>query len=453
MTILISIAAFLIAISILISFHEFGHYWVARRCGVCVLRFSVGFGRPLCSYISSRTGTEWVLARWPLGGYVQMLDKRNMETEIEPELLSYEFTNKPLYQRALIILAGPVFNFILAILLYAMVFWIGDTGSRPVVGHVQQESPAAEAGLTVGDEVLDVNGVPVLSWTDVIVPLLDSGIEGGVIDFRVRTKDGLERQREIRPDPGLLKNENVLVGLGFGPMRATSAPIIGAVESGSAADTAGLQAGDRVLRFSSQPVASWQALVEEVRAHGGQRVWLDMERNGQLISRGVLIDSVEEGGVETGRLGVAPYVDEALREELRITVRRPLGQSLILGVERTWDYSVLTLQILGRLVIGEASFMTVSGPVGIAAYAGSSAMNGFTSFLSMMALLSLSLGILNLLPIPILDGGHLVWCAVEAVTRRPVAEKVEAFAQRLGLVLLSALMLLALYNDIIRLMG
>ncbi len=454
MTFLISVGAFLLAISILISFHEFGHYWVARKCGVRVLRFSVGFGRPLFCHVSERTGTEWVLARWPLGGYVKMLDKRDPDTgELTPEEQAQEFTGKPLTQRAMIIAAGPIFNFILAVFLYALVSWVGETGLRPLVGHVQQDSPAAQAGLAFGDEILEINSQPVRSWSDMLVPLLDSGMKGDAMVLEVHTQQGLYRQLQLEPGAGLLKNENVLSALGMSPMRATSAPIIGEVSSGSAAQAAGLQSGDRILSLATQPIASWQGLTEAVRSRGGQQVLLEWERDGQVLSREARIDAVIDSGAVSGRLGVLPYVDEVLLRELQVTVNYPLGESLMRGLERTGEYTVLTLKVLGRLVIGEVSPKSISGPVGIASFAGSSAMNGLTAFLSMMALLSLSLGILNLLPIPVLDGGHLVWCAVEAVTRRPVAERVEAAAQRVGIAVLSALMLLALYNDFIRLAG
>ncbi len=454
MSLLIGIGAFLLALTVLIAFHELGHYWVARVCGVRVLCFSVGFGRPLWTYQSKRTGTRWVLARWPLGGYVKMLDRREPGAAKIPEaMLAQEFTGKPLYQRTLIIAAGPVFNFILAFLLYAMVFWTGETGLRPIIGHVQQESPAAQAGLQVGDEILEISGKVIQSWPNMVVPLLDSGMNSETIELQVRTREGFIRERQLELPPNIMSHENIVGILGFEPMRATSTPVIGVVQDNAPAAIAGLQVGDRVLRLEDQTIESWRGLVEAVHVRAGQQVELELEREGQRLEVDVRLGYSGDSGATVGYLGVSPYFDEVLHEELRVVVHHPLGRSLVLGVERTWEFGVLTLQLLGHLLIGEASVRNVSGPVGIASFAVNSAMAGLSAFLSMMALLSLSLGILNLLPIPILDGGHLVWCAVEAVTGRPISEALEAVGQRVGFAMLCALMLLALYNDFVRLFG
>jgi len=454
MSLLIGIGAFLLALTVLIAFHELGHYWVARVCGVRVLCFSVGFGRPLWTYQSKRTGTRWVLARWPLGGYVKMLDRREPGAAKIPEaMLAQEFTGKPLYQRTLIIAAGPVFNFILAFLLYAMVFWTGETGLRPIIGHVQQESPAAQAGLQVGDEILEISGKVIQSWPNMVVPLLDSGMNSETIELQVRTREGFIRERQLELPPNIMSHENIVGILGFEPMRATSTPVIGVVQDNAPAAIAGLQVGDRVMRLEDQTIESWRGLVEAVHARAVQQVELELEREGQRLEVDVRLGYSGDSGATVGYLGVSPYFDEVLHEELRVVVHHPLGRSVVLGVERTWEFGVLTLQLLGHLLIGEASVRNVSGPVGIASFAVNSAMAGLSAFLSMMALLSLSLGILNLLPIPILDGGHLVWCAVEAITGRPISEALEAVGKRVGFAMLCALMLLALYNDFVRLFG
>ena len=452
MSFLVSLAAFLAAIAVLVTFHEFGHYWVARRCNVRVLRFSVGFGRPLWRRVSPRTGTEWVISALPFGGYVKMLDKRE-SGDIPEEQRDVEFTAKPLYQRVAIIAAGPLFNLLLAFLLYSLVFMTGETGRRPLVGHVVEGSPAAAAGLLPGDELLSVGGQPIRTWQAFIVPLLDSGLGDGVIAMEVRRKDGSMAYPVIDAGPGLLKNENVFGALGMSPLRPTSTSVIGAVLDGTPAAAAGLRGGDRIVRLDETPVATWEGMSEYVRARPGQAVAVEFERDGQHVREEIRIEAAEVSGVAVGRIGVTPYLDPELAERLSVVVRHPVGESLVLGAERTWDFSVLTVRLIGQLLVGGASIKNISGPVGIAEFAGTSAMIGLAAFLSMLALLSVSLGILNLLPIPILDGGHLLYCLAEALTGRPVPPQVEAIGQRLGVAMLAALMGLALYNDLARLLG
>lgn len=452
MSFLISLAAFLAAIAVLVTFHEFGHYWVARRCGVKVLRFSVGFGRPLYCHVSPRTGTEWVISALPLGGYVKMLDKRESE-EIPEEQQDVEFTGKPLYQRVAIIAAGPAFNLLLAFLLYSLVFMTGETGRRPLVGHVAEGSPAAVAGLRTGDEIRSVGGQPIRTWQAFIVPLLDSGLGDGVIAMAVLREDGSVAYPVIDVGPGLLKNEDVFDTLGLHPLRSISRPVIGAVLDGTPAEAAGLRTGDRILRLGESSVATWEGMSEYIRARPGQAVTVEFERAGQRMRQEIRIEARDVSGRAVGRIGVAPYRDPELAERLSVVVRHPVGKSLRLGAERTWDFSVLTVRLIGQLLIGGASIKNISGPVGIAEFAGTSAMIGFAAFVSMLALLSVSLGILNLLPIPVLDGGHLLYCLAEALTGRPVPPAVEAVGQRLGIAMLVGLMGLALYNDLARLLG
>ncbi len=451
MIVVVSLVAFLVAISALVTFHELGHYWVARLCGVTVLRFSVGFGRPLWRRVS-RNGTEWVISALPFGGYVRMLDRREFK-KIPEELEDGEFTRKPLYQRAAIIAAGPLFNLLLAFLLYSLVFMTGEPGRRPLIGHVAAGSPAAAAGLLPGDELLFVNGERTRTWQAFIVPLLDTGLGDGVMSMEVRRANGGLATLAVDSGSRLLEDENVFSTLGMFPLRPTSTTVIGSVMDGGPAASAGMRGGDRVLSFDGFPVTSWEGMSEYARARPGRTMTVEFERDGRTSRRDVRVEAADVSGETVGRIGIAAYRDEELAERLRVVERYPIGRSLVLGAERTWDFSVLTVRLIGQLLTGGAALKNISGPVGIAEFAGTSAMIGLAAFLSMLALLSVSLGILNLLPIPILDGGHLVYCLLEALTGRPVSARFEAIAQRLGIVMLAALMGLALYNDFARLLG
>ena len=445
-TIAISLLAFLLAIGVLVSVHELGHYWAARACGVYVLRFSVGFGRPLWRWESPRSGTEWVLAALPFGGYVKMLDCR--EFEVPEKYHRYEFTHRPLAQRAAIVAAGPAINLVLAAALYALVFMIGEPGLRPLIGDVPPDTPAAAAGLEPGDEILGVDGEPVAAWQDIVLPLLSSGMADGRLELTVRRAGGGVRDAVIDA-PGLLAATDLMRTLGLEPMRPTHAPVVGQVTADSPAMAAGLRAGDRIRTLDGAPVANWPELARALRARPGRTVALGYERGGRLRQDAVRLDDV--GGA--GRLGVAPWTDPALAERLRVRVSRPFGESLLRGAERAWDYGVLTVRLIGSMLVGEATTRNLSGPIGIAEFAGASLRHGLVAFLGLLALLSLSLGILNLLPVPLLDGGHLLYLLAEFLTRRPVPARVELIGQRVGIAMLAALMGLALYNDLLRLLG
>ena len=445
-TIAISLLAFLLAIGVLVSVHELGHYWAARACGVYVLRFSVGFGRPLWRWESPRSGTEWVLAALPFGGYVKMLDCR--EFEVPEKYHRYEFTHRPLAQRAAIVAAGPAINLVLAAALYALVFMLGEPGLRPLIGDVPPDTPAAAAGLEPGDEILGVDGESVAAWQDIVLPLVSSGMADGRLELTVRRAGGGVRDAVIDA-PGLLAATDLMRTLGLEPMRPTHAPVVGQVTADSPAMAAGLRAGDRIRTLDGAPVANWPELARALRARPGRTVALGYERGGRLRQDAVRLDDV--GGA--GRLGVAPWTDPALAERLRVRVSRPFGESLLRGAERAWDYGVLTVRLIGSMLVGEATTRNLSGPIGIAEFAGASLRHGLVAFLGLLALLSLSLGILNLLPVPLLDGGHLLYLLAEFLTRRPVPARVELIGQRVGIAMLAALMGLALYNDLLRLLG
>ena len=446
---LVSILAFALAIALLVGVHEYGHYIVARRCGVRVLRFSIGFGKVLWSRTSARTGTEWAVSAIPLGGYVKMLDRREARGAIDPQDLPHEFTGKPLGQRAAIVAAGPIVNLLAAVALFAAMFVIGEPGVRPLLGAVAPDSPAAEAGLLPGDEIVAAAGRPVRTWTDFVIRALDADRAGeSALALAVRAADGAERAGRIALGPDLLQDEDLLGQLGLTPRRATDAPVVGSVLPGGPGAAAGLAPGDRIARIDGAATPSWSAVQERVRAAPGAAARIDIVRDGAELILSAQLG--EDGGA--GVLGITAWSDPELARTLRVTVRHSLADSLALGAQRTWDFGLATLHLVWEMLTGGATARHVTGPVGIAEYAGASLLGGAGSFLALLALLSVSLGVLNLLPIPMLDGGHLMYYLIEFLTRRPVPARLEAIGQAVGMVALAGLMALALGNDILRLL-
>lgn len=451
MSVLWSLLAFIVAISILVTVHEFGHFWVARRMGVRVLRFSVGFGRPLWRR-QARSGTEYVVAAIPLGGYVKMLDEH--EGDVPPELLSQAFNRKPVLRRMAIVVAGPVANFILAALLYAAMYMIGVQGIRPFVGTVTPASAAAAAGFEEKDLILAVDGRSVQSWEQARMALLEDALARGVLDVKVRAPDGTETVRSLDVSHlGLLKKgDEVLTRMGLSIWRP-STPVIAKVMSGGAAQRAGLQAGDRVIATNGQKMVSAEAWIRIIKSHPDQTLTLTVERDGNTREVSVtpaarMVGGQRQGFIDAEIQGVVP---KAVRDTLRTEVRYGPLSALGEGIQQTWNVTVLTVRVLGRLVIGEASVRNLSGPVTIAEYAGISAAIGLSAYLGFLGIVSVSLGVLNLFPIPVLDGGHLLYQFIELVRGRPLSEAAQIFGQKIGLTLLGALIALALYNDLYRL--
>jgi regulator of sigma E protease len=451
MSVLWSLLAFLVAISILVTVHEFGHFWVARRMGVHVLRFSVGFGRPLWRRTAA-SGTEYAIAAIPLGGYVKMLDER--EGEVPPELLDRAFNRKPVLRRMAIVAAGPVANFLLAVVLYAGMYMIGVQGIRPYVGTVTPGSVAAEAGLQKHDLILKVDGRAVQSWEQARMALLEDALARNTLDLRVRTQDGAELTRYLDVSGLHLLGENadVLGRMGLSIWRP-SVPVIAKAMSGGAAERAGLKAGDRIIAMNGEKVVSVTSWIASIQAHPGKPLTLTVERNGERREVTVTpaprqVDGKTRGFIDAQIQGVVPA---AFRDTLRTEVRYGPLEALAQGAQRTWNMTVLTLRVLGRLVVGQASVRNLSGPVTIAEYAGISAAIGLSAFLGFLGIVSVSLGVLNLLPVPVLDGGHLLYQFIELVRGRPLSESAQVVGQKIGLTLLGALMALALYNDLYRL--
>lgn len=448
-----TILAFIVAIGVLVTVHEFGHFWVARRLGVKVLRFSVGFGRPLWRR-EAADGTEYMLAAIPLGGYVKMLDER--EGEVPAADLHRAFNRKPVASRIAIVAAGPVFNFLFAILAYWLIFIIGVTGLRPLVGQVLPGTPAAHAGLHGGDEIRVVEGRSTPTWDAARTALLKGSLGGGSIELEVAGSDGATRlvALDLAGLPLDLEGGDLLPGLGIEPWRPSIPAVIGEVVPGEPAEQAGLRPGDRILSADGRPIPDWNGWVEYVRAHPGTELEVTVERDGAELALTLKPASVAEGEREVGRIGAAVDMSRAPDLERYQAVQDyPPLEALGAAAVRTWDMTSLTLQVLGRLFTGRASLESVSGPITIAQYAGETARIGVVPFLAFLAVVSISLGILNLLPVPILDGGHLLYYLIELVKGSPLSEEAQQLGQRLGIVLLLGLMALAFYNDFSRLLG
>lgn len=452
-TFLTSLLAFAVAIGILVTVHEYGHFLAARLMGVKVLRFSVGFGRPLWKRYFGPDRSEFVIAALPLGGYVKMLDER--EGPVADAELSRAFNRKGLGARTFVVAAGPLANFLLAIVLYSAMFMIGVGGIRPVIGEVSPESPAAEAGLERGQEIVRVDGRPVVDWEQANLRLLDHAVRGQTVTVVVQGEDGRERERtlDLRDRQTLLGEGQFLAKLGLQPYRPALEPLIGTVEPRSAADAAGLQPGDRVVAAAGNEVADWNHWVEIVRSHPGEALAVTVERAGRTRELRMTPEAVERDGETMGRIGAGVETNQPAARKLAVVIRQGPLSAAVSGLERTWNVSTLTVGILWRMLTGEASVKNISGPVTIAEFAGVSALIGISTFLGFLGLVSVSLGIVNLLPIPMLDGGHLLFYAVEAAKGSPVSERTQMIGQQIGLLAIAGLMTLALYNDLTRLFG
>ena len=453
MNFLITIASFVFALGTLIVFHEFGHYIVARWCGVKVLRFSLGFGRPLLCLKRGRDQTEWVIAAFPLGGYVKMLDER--EGEVPANELPRAFNRQSITRRFLIVLAGPVANFLLAIALYWVVFVSGIPGLRPVVGAVVPDSPAAQAMLASGDIIVKVGSVSVATWQDARWALLKSAVNRKPVALEVHTEQGEIHWRNL--DLSGMTSESLdgdfLAALGFSRLQPPIAPVIGRLIPGGAGERAGLLADDQIVAVDGIDIARWDQFVTIVNANPGKPLKFEIKRADRLLDIVVAPDAVLEKSVSIGRIGAAPRIDRNAMQKYVVDVRFGLLESLPKALERTWDTSLFSLQMLGKMIVGEVSLKNLSGPITIADYAGQSAQVGWVSYLVFLALISISLGVLNLLPVPLLDGGHLMYYMLEIFKGSPLSEKAMAVGQQIGMAVLMVLMVFALYNDITRLVN
>jgi regulator of sigma E protease len=430
---------------------------VARKLGVKVLRFSVGFGKPLWSRSSGPDETEYVVATIPLGGYVKMLDER--EGVVAEKDLPRAFNRKPVLSRIAIVAAGPVFNFLFAILAYYLMFLVGVEGLVPEIGKVIPDTPAYHAGFKAGDRLVSANGVDIPSWESASITLLDQALDTGVINVEVLTDRGYPKSRslDLGDTRALLDEGDLFRKIGLEPWRPQIAPIIGQLEPGLPAARDGLMEGDKVLRANGEPMNDWRDWVGIIQSHPGKPVSLEVLRAGVVVPLEITPIAKQAGGREIGYIGAGPKVDkERYTEQLKshkVLVQYGPLEGVAQAGQKTWQAVILTFKLMGKLIVGDASLKTISGPLSIAEYAGVSATIGLAAFLSFMAIVSVSLGVINLLPVPVLDGGHLLFYVIELVKGSPISERWEALWQQVGLVLLAALMMLAFYNDLSRLLG
>ena len=443
-----SLIFFLIALAILIIIHEYGHFWVARRCGVKVLRFSVGFGKPIWQKVG-KDGTEYVLAPIPMGGYVKMLDEREMP--VSEEQAQFAFNRQSLAKRVAIVSAGPIANLLFAVLAYWILLVVGVSGIKPVIDDVRPASIAAEAGLHAGDEIQQIDGNDTPTWDSVYKALIQKAEYGEKIDITVSSASIKQEHSLILPQVGLEQVGNILEQIGIEPLRPSIKPILGEVMPGSPAEKAGLKAGDMLVSAQQETIPSWNQWVELIQASAGKTLDIELLRDGDRLGLTLIPETGEDG---KGRIGAAVDASQtAIPQELQAELRYGPIEAIKYAVIQTWDFSSSTLKSLWGMVTGKVSTDNLGGPISIAQIAGSSAEQGVMSFISFLAMISITLGILNLLPIPMLDGGHLAMFAFEAVRGKPLSDTVQVQIQKVGFLVLIMVMFIAFFNDLSRVFG
>ena len=447
-----TIVSFLVALTLLIFVHELGHYLAARRCGVKVLRFSIGFGKPLLRWRVGPDQTEWAIGAVPLGGYVKMLDEREPNAAIAPADLERAFNRKPLWARSVVVIAGPAANFLLAIALYALLGWAGVEEPVPMLAAPPASSAAAKAGVEEFDRIVAVDGNPIASWHELRLRLIEPILARDPVALQVE-RDGAQRTLELALDsvPAEEAERNFLPALGL--ELAPGRVVLGGLTPQGPAQRAGLLEGDEVLAVDGRQVGGSRALVELVRASAGRVLEFRLLRKDAELTIAVPVDAVADdsagsAGNQVGRIGAALH-EQLLMQTLRYGPLAAVGE----GARKTWDMSWFSLRMFGKMITGELSMRNLSGPVTIADLAGRTARIGWQAYVNFLALVSISLGVLNLLPIPVLDGGHLVYYALEGLRRRPLSERFIEITQKAGVGFIVLLMAVALFNDFVRLFG
>lgn len=443
---------FLLALAILIAVHEYGHYLAARLCGVKVLRFSLGFGRTVFSRRVGPDQTEWAVSLIPLGGYVRMLDES--EGDVAFEERHRAFNRQAVWKRCIIVIAGPLANFILAIAVYWGIYMSGSQELAPVLGPVAVASAAERAGLVEGERITRIDGEPVSSWADVRWLVVDRGIDRQRVDIESVTPDGSTQVGQLDLSGIVIDDRasDAMTQIGLSPAVPPIAPVVGTVVAGGTGEKAGLRIGDRILAVDGQSVDEFRQFARLVAARPGQPMTLRIQRGANTLELQATPEVVGDGGASKGRLGVGVREDREAIEKSLVTVSYPPVEAFSRAVGQTWHTTTFSLKVMWKMITGEVSIRNVSGPVTIADYAGQTARAGFDAYIRFLALVSISLGVLNLLPVPILDGGHLLYYVAEAIRGKPLSERVMVLGQKAGFAILASLMALAFFNDLNRLL-
>ena len=461
---MMTLLAFVVTIGLLVTIHEYGHFQVARWCNVKVLRFSIGFGKPLWQKAFGKDHTQFVLAAIPLGGFVKMLDERELKAEqtANPELpkiqyseaeLQRAFNRQTVWKRIAIVVAGPLANLLLAILLYWGLFMLGVTGTRPIIGEVVSNGLAAQASLTSGEIIQKINGEPVNSWQEARWILLEESLENKSVEIEAINQNN-ELFQHTLSFAGVNNDSevDVLKRIGLEEYRPTIPAVIGEILPNSAAEKAGFMTEDKIISIGGVTITDWEQVVNIVKTSPNKKLWFEIERAQKTLRVAAMPEKVEENSNSIGRLGAAVKLDQKELDSLLVEFNYSPLVSLQKAVGKTWDTSIFSLNMLGKMLLGQVSLKSISGPVTIADYAGKSADMGLKTFLSFLALVSISIGVLNLLPIPVLDGGHLMYYMVEIFKGSPVSENLMLAGQKIGFVILGLLMTLAIFNDVNRLL-
>ncbi|MES2012673.1 MAG: RIP metalloprotease RseP [Pseudomonadota bacterium] len=459
--------AFIFTLGLVVTVHEYGHFQVAKWCGVKVLKFSIGFGKPLFTKKIGQDQTEFIFAAIPLGGYVKMLDEREFSQESaqsQPQTIYNEddlnnadlaraFNRQPVLKRMAIVLAGPFANLLLAICLYWILFVMGVVGMKPIIGNVVEHSPAANASIAFGETIQKINGKDVTTWQDARWLLLNESLRGEHIEIQAITNNQQIHSHQLDLT-GLSFDDvshDVLDKLGLTLYQPDIPARIGDVMKSSPADLAGLKTNDLVLAVNNNKINVWEDFVREVRMHPNVSLSVLVQRGAEKTTLTVKPESMLDNGKAVGRIGAAFKIEQTELDQLMVTTHYSVGEALVKATTKTWDTASFSLKMLGNMLVGQVSWKGMSGPVTIASYAGQSANLGLKAFIGFLALISISIGVLNLLPIPVLDGGHFMYYMVEFFTGKPVSEEVMIIGQKIGFSLLGFMMILALYNDINRL--